>query len=80
LVGGIVAAAFLGGLVLKLLGGAPDGAAASWLIALFILMFAGLRRKLLGIKVQRRTMAAPPPSVRPVEAMEDVTVRTETVE
>jgi hypothetical protein len=79
LLGGIALAAGCGAIVHRLLGDEQSHASNAWLVTLLILMFAGLRRKLLGIKVQRRTMA-PPPTVRPVEAIEDVTVRTETVE
>ena len=77
---GIGMAVFLGNTVLFLLGGDADDRTSSWLVTLFALMFVGLRRKLLGIKLHRMPMAAPPPTTRPVEAMEDVTVRTETVE
>lgn len=78
LIGGIIIAVSGGALVLRLLGDAPGNASTAWLVTLLILMFAGLRRKLRGITVTRRTV--PPPTAQPVEAMEDVTVRSETVE
>lgn len=80
LLGGIALAVGMGSLVQQLLGFEAGDGSSAWLVTLLILMFAGLRRKLLGIKVTRMTMGSPPPTVRPVETMEDVTVRTETVD
>jgi len=80
LLGGIVGTFAIGSRLHGALGGVPDDWPAAWLVSLVVRMLVGIQKLRIRARVMRSPLEVIPPEQWPAAGLEDVTVRTKTVE